>query len=92
MLLTWILRTTVGTRVVSRNRLDQFLERPLVARLLALVQGRCHLLRMNAPSATRGIEIGSERQNVHEGKHVGFETGRSTPENVGPVIAGRVTP
>jgi hypothetical protein len=54
MLLTWILCATVGTRAVPWDGLDQLLQRPLVARLLALVQGRCHLVRMNAPSATRG--------------------------------------
>jgi hypothetical protein len=34
----------------------------------------------------------SERQNGHKGQHVGSETGRSTPEGVGPVIAGRPSP
>jgi hypothetical protein len=58
MLLTWIPCATVGACAVPRDRLDQLLQRPLVARLLALVQGRCHLVlvRTRAPGAARGEE------------------------------------
>jgi hypothetical protein len=57
MLLTWTLRTAVGTRAVSRHGLDQLLQRSFIARLLALVQRRCHLLLLtSAPVATRGRE------------------------------------
>jgi hypothetical protein len=83
ILLTWVLRTTIGTRAVSRDRLDQLLQRPLIARLLALVQGRCHLARANAPVAKRVIGIGSGRLNVRNlirGIHVGFGAGLVVPE------------
>jgi hypothetical protein len=39
---TWVARTAVGTHIVARDCLDQVLQRALVARLLALVQGRSH--------------------------------------------------
>lgn len=41
-LLTWITRSTVGADAVSRHVLDEVLQGPLVARLLALVQHRGH--------------------------------------------------
>lgn len=41
--LTWVARSAVGTHAVSRHRLDEFLQRPLVTRLLALVQDGGHL-------------------------------------------------
>jgi hypothetical protein len=43
-MLTWVPRATVGASAVARDRLDQVLERALIARLLALVQSRCHPL------------------------------------------------
>ena len=79
MLLTWILRTTVGACAISWNRLDQLLESLLIARLLALVQGRCHARLTNAKVATQGTGLGSERENVHKAKCVGVEAGRLRP-------------
>jgi hypothetical protein len=71
MLLTWTLRTAVGACAVPRHGFDQLLQRSFIARLLALVQRRCHLLLLtSAPVATQGRE--KERAvNVHKGKHVG---------------------
>lgn len=48
--LTWVPCAAVGTRAVPRDRLDQLLQCPLVARLLALVQGRSHGCRYNERS------------------------------------------
>lgn len=79
MLLTWIFRTTVGACAISWDRLDQLLESLLIARLLALVQGRCHARLTSAKAATQGIGSGSERANVHKGKHVGVEAGEQRP-------------
>jgi hypothetical protein len=72
MLLTWVLCTTVSACTIPRHRLDQLLQCSLIARLLALVQGGCHLVRSNARVA-QGMVLGERRQNVHEGKRAGFE-------------------
>jgi hypothetical protein len=72
MLLTRVSCTTVGACAVSRHRLDQLLQCSLIARLLALVQGRCHVVRSKARVA-REMMLGERRQNVHEGKRAGFE-------------------
>jgi hypothetical protein len=73
MLLTWVLCTAVSAGAVSGDRLDQLLQRSLIARLLALVQGRCHLVVRSNARVARGMMLGGRRQNVHEGKRAGFE-------------------
>lgn len=40
MRLTWVPGLAIGTPIIAGHRGDQILQRPLVARLLALAQGR----------------------------------------------------
>lgn len=62
--LTWVLRATVGTGAVSRDRLDQILQRTLVARLLTLVQGGRHVLRKEERRLAQSTRSGSGRRRT----------------------------
>ena len=39
---TWIPRSAIRTPIIARHRLDQLLQCPLIARLMALAQSGCH--------------------------------------------------
>ena len=43
---TWIPGPTICTSVITRHSLDELLERSLIPRLMALAQGRCHIVSM----------------------------------------------
>lgn len=60
-MLTWIARSAVGTQAVAWHILDEVLQRPLVARLLALVQHRGHAVVL-ARCGTRDLRRGAERE------------------------------
>lgn len=60
-MLTWIARSTVGTHTVAGHILNEVLQRPLVARLLALVQDRGHAVVL-ARCDTRDLREGAERE------------------------------
>lgn len=60
-MLTWVARATVGTYTVAGHILDEILQRPLVARLLALVQHRGHTVVL-ARCGTRDLREGAERE------------------------------
>lgn len=59
----WIARITVRAGVVPRNALDQVLQRPLIARLLALVYSGRHI-RGTASRSHRGRSRDRERQDM----------------------------
>lgn len=50
---SWVSRAAVGTGAIARDRLDELLQRALVARLLALVQRRRHVVAREAAVAGR---------------------------------------
>lgn len=59
--LAWIARSAISTNAISGHILDQVLQRPLVARLLALVQHGGHAVVL-ARCGTRDLRKGAERQ------------------------------